>query len=699
MKKVNLLFLLLIISSISAFTQSTHIHVDQFGYQKNAQKVAVLVDPQVGFNASASYSPSATLQVRNVTTNAVVFSGTPIVWNNGQTDVISGDRGWRFDFSSVTTNGTYYVFDPVNNMSSPSFEIEEEPYREVLRAASKMFYYNRCGFVKSGAAAGNWTDGMSFNNPLQDANCRLISDPNNASLEKNLTGGWFDAGDYNKYVTFAYSTVHNLLTAYQNNPSLFTDNWNWPESGNGIPDILDEVKWEIDWLLKMTNADGSVHIKMGSQNYGENTDSPPSVNTDQRFYGPTCSSASIAAASMLAHAAVVFSDYPSLQTYTNQILARAQACYTKGVSYFNNNNFELNCDDGSIVSGDTDWDVNDQVRGLLSASIYLYKATSTASYQTFIINNGYLVSPLLDNYWSGYELTICDAFLYYSTIVGANTGMQGSIISSATTAVANNWSGYFGMPDAGLYRDSMPNWSYHWGSNSIKCNYGILNATLANKGIGSATNLKRKAEGMIHSMHGVNPLGLVYLTNMTSFGAEKSVNQIYHNWFADGTIYDHALTSPKGPPPGYVPGGPNPYFSVQTLTPPYGQPPAKSYLDFNDLWPNNSWEVSEASITYQAAYVRLLTEIIGTEFANLELKELEENQVLVYPNPATESIYFESLEEIDLLEIFDISGKRIQTFQKEEWKNGLNITGFQKGMYLVRISTIKGQVTNRFEKL
>ena len=139
---------------------------------------------------------------------------------------------------------------------------------------------------------------MNFTNPLQDADCRYVYDAENAALEKDLTGGWFDAGDYNKYVTFAHTAVHDLLWAYRNNPDVFGDNWNIPESGNGIPDILDEIKWETDWLLKMANPDGSVIIKMGSIDYDDNSNAPPSANTDRRYYGPTCTSASIATASL-----------------------------------------------------------------------------------------------------------------------------------------------------------------------------------------------------------------------------------------------------------------------------------------------------------------------------------------------------------------------------------------------------------------
>ena len=79
----------------------------------------------------------------------------------------------------------------------------------------------------------------------------------------DLSGGWFDAGDTNKYVTFASEAVHGLLAAYRRYPDVFDDDVGIPESGNGIPDIIDEVKWEIDWLERMQMDDGGVLTKVG----------------------------------------------------------------------------------------------------------------------------------------------------------------------------------------------------------------------------------------------------------------------------------------------------------------------------------------------------------------------------------------------------------------------------------------------------
>jgi len=111
---------------------------------------------------------------------------------------------------------------------------------------------------------------------------------------------------------------------------------------------------------------------------------------------------------------------------------------------------------------------------------------------------------------------------------------------------------------------------------------------------------------------------------MGAFGAESSVDQFYHTWFAHGSaLWDSVSSSTYGPPPGFVVGGPNPSYSwddrcpgVSTAcgsampSPPAGQPPQKSYLDFNTSWPLNSWSVTENSNGYQTSYIRLLARYV-----------------------------------------------------------------------------------------
>lgn len=622
---------------------SPYIQVDQFGYLPNTQKVAVLVDPQIGFNAAESYQAPAILELKNADSNGTVFSGAPTLWNDGATHTQSGDRGWWFDFSSVSTSGNYYVYDAINDERSAEFTIGTGVYDELLKAAGRMFFYNRCGIAKLEAYTGsNWSDNASFS---QDEQARNLADPNNPAAYRDMSGGWFDAGDYNKYVTFAVEPIHDLLSTYEENSNIFGDNWNIPESGNGIPDILDEVKWELEFLEKMTNADGSVHIKMGSIDYGDNANSPPSLNTDPRYYGPVCTSASIAVASMFAHAALVFQNISSLSGYAENLRNKAEQAWTHVLPFLNNNNLDENCDDGTIKSGDADRNTAEQRGEAITAAIYLYLLTGSVAYENYLIANLNDAPPIGGDLWDNYNTIKIDALLRYAVRPSSDAVTANIIINNATTAAQNNWNNYFGFDDADLYRAFAPDWTYHWGSNKPKANLANLNLIYNKYELlpTNTTSYAQKAAEQIHYFHGVNPMGLVYLSNMYAYGAERSINEIYHGWFADGTDYDHALNSPFGPAPGYISGGPNQNYDEDTsLTPPYNQPPQKSYLDWNTESSQASWEITEPAIYYQAAYIRSLAGIMNTLIAlpvtweSFSAKLVEKNQVALKWTTASE---------------------------------------------------------------
>src|SRR5262245_52079664 len=114
-------------------------------------------------------------------------------------------------------------------------------------------------------------------------------------------------------------------------------------------------------------------------------------------------------------------------------------------------------------------------------------------------------------------------------------------------------------------------------------------------------------------------MGKVMLTNMYAYGGDSCVNEFYHSWFGNGTIWDNVFTSPNGPAPGYLIGGPNKDFSIPAISPPGGQPPQKSYKEWNTGWNGtaneNSWEITEAGIYTQAAYISLLVRVMANGLA------------------------------------------------------------------------------------
>ena len=623
---------LLVVNGQSLSTPvSTHIHIDQFGYLPGSEKVAVLSDPYVGFNSSESYSPPASLSVIDAVTLTSMGSFNPSVWNSGMTQAESGDKGWWLDFSTINATGAYFLYDAVNNRRSHVFDIKPDIYNSILKSVGRMFFYNRCNFPKEAPfAEPKWVDSdNNFLNAGQDSQCRYVFNQGNNALVKDLSGGWFDAGDYNKYMTFAAKPVHELLTAYEFNPLVFGDNWNIPESGNGLPDILDELKWELDWMKKMQYADGSVIQKMGSIDYNHNKYAPPSNNFDPRYYGPTCTSATIALAGMFAHASYVFKDVPSLAAEAEILKAKAIISWNQVLPKINGNTLETGCDNGTIKAGDADWSVAKQKEDALLAAFYLFLITNDVAYHTYF-KTKIADSEVINNNWMGTSnMPLHKVLMHYTTESIADNTTKNEILNSIRPHIQGDWDGFYRFNTKDLYRSEMPGWAYHWGSNQQKANFANLAMMVKRYNIDAGNNaqFQRKLAEQVHYFHGVNPMNLVYLTNMYALGGDQCANEMYHTWFNEGTIYDHALTSPNGPAPGYVTGGPNKDYSYAPLSPPSGQPAMKAYLDFNTSSPQNSWEITEPAIYYQSAYIMMLANfatensVLPIRYANFHVEK------------------------------------------------------------------------------
>ena len=698
-----------------AQNSTKRIHIDQFGYLPDSRKIAVISNPQQGFNSDESFTPGQTYEIRKASDNTAIYSGSPEAWNEGNTHQQSGDKGWWFDFSSVTTPGTYYIYDTEKNVRSYKFEIAEDVYLDVLKAAVRMYFYNRCGFAKETPYADpKWTDNAAFVGANQDTEARYVHDKDNASTAKEMSGGWFDAGDYNKYVTFAQPVIHQLLDAYTQNKPIWGDDYNIPESGNGIPDIIDEIKWELDWLKKMQDTDGGVYIKLGVTEYNET--SPPSNNDGiPRYYGPKCSSSSIAAASMFAHAAIVLKEFSSLQSYANDLEQRA----IKAWDWYSSNSRSTSCDNGEIKSGDADRSLDEQDAIAVSAAVYLFALTQDEAYNTFVQDNYNKIEVIKNNWWGPYSISEADALLYYTTLSGADNTVKSDILNKKNNS-ANSYD-FYQFNETDLYRAFMPDFSYHWGSNSSKANYGNINYDMITYNLdpNNHETYSQRTEEILHFFHGVNPMTMVMLSNMYEYGAENSANEIYHTWFWDGTDYDHALNSSKGPAPGYLVGGPNKDFTVSSVSPPYNQPPQKSYKDWNTAWPENSWEVTEPAIYYQSAYIKLLSKFVSQEVdCNGDMggtaivdscgacaggntgKEpetdpqkcitsIEQNakRISIYPNPASDKIWMELnyMTGIVKLVVINATGAMIHQNVIHNNRHTVDISKWSKGVYFVKL--------------
>lgn len=297
---------------------TSRLCVDQFGYLPDAAKVAVISDPVKGYNAFDHYTPGAKLEVRTCS-GKTVFSGPSEPWKDGAVHEDSGDKGWWFDFSSLRAPGQYYVYDPSTEKRSPVFRIGAGVFKPVLTAAARMFYYQREAMpIESKYAQGPWVDDADF---LQDKQMRYVNAKSDRSQDRDMSGGWMDAGDTDKYPPFNGDVIHPLLYAYTANPRAFTDDFGIPESGNGLPDLLDEIKYQLDWLIRSQFPDGALPIKEGNIDYAGVI--PLSKDLRPRYYGPKDSGSTIFTCANFAHAARVYGKFPVWKRFAADLKQRA----------------------------------------------------------------------------------------------------------------------------------------------------------------------------------------------------------------------------------------------------------------------------------------------------------------------------------------------------------------------------------------
>ncbi len=613
------------------------IVVDQFGYRPDSRKIAIIRDPQTGYDAVARYAPGAAFAVVDVATGAIVASGSPTPWNGGTTDPVSGDRAWWFDFSDLTRPGRYVVADTQNRIRSFEFNIAETVYRPVMVRAVKMFFYQRAGAQKSAAHAGAaWADAASHLGPGQDTATAPWPGAFGSAGQKlpparDLSGGWYDAGDYNKYTTWLARNVITLLTAYEEHPNAFSDDTGIPESGNAVPDLLDEVKWALDWLARMQNTDGGV---LCVQNLATGT--PPSRALGRSHYGPATTSATLMAAAAFARAARTYGalDQPAMKAYGAQLATRARDAWrwtneNPNVLYFNNDETRQPGSRG-LAHGQQELSEPARVLAKLEAALSLFELDGDPALRRAVEAQAEKMLPRSEpTLW---EIDTHEVLLRVARMNGASPPVAVKIRSWFLGSIASQ----AGRFEAELQRNDpyrAPIQQYTWGSNKAKSMQARLFqlAALHTTDVAVRKAALDAAQGYLNYLHGTNPLGLVYLTNMGQEGATHSANTMFHAWFAKGTPWEKVADGRPGPPPGFLVGGPNPAFRLdgcctnaqssaapacgdlraamicrQTFRPPIGQPPAKSYLQFNDTWPANAWEITEPSTVYQAHYIRLL---------------------------------------------------------------------------------------------
>jgi len=275
------------------------VKVNQVGYLPEGLKYGYIGN-YLGDAGMMDIAPT-TFEIRDAATGNPVFTGTPTF--RGEDAVLSGERVYDCDMSSLSTPGTYFLYVPGVGRS-PTFAVAADVFDEPYFTSAHALYYQRCGMALAPPQADpRWVHGECHADDGYIHESHLESelyDDETIGERVPMPRGWHDAGDYGKYVPTAAVALHTLFTAFELYPQRFPDGlWNIPESGNGMPDVLDEIKWELDWLRRMQSGDGGVFHKITTTAYA---DSMPEQDTDTRWISPKSTHATAIFAAVMAAA-------------------------------------------------------------------------------------------------------------------------------------------------------------------------------------------------------------------------------------------------------------------------------------------------------------------------------------------------------------------------------------------------------------
>lgn len=261
--------------------------LNTLGYLPEARKVATV---------AASAERFTVVRERD---GVVMLEGT---LGEGRPHGTNGARLRTADFSGLVEPGEYRL-RLESGEASPVFRVGNDVYREAYRTVMRGFHLWRCGTAVRGEHGGDvFAHGACH---LDDARLDVVGRPGE---RRDATGGWHDAGDYNKYVVNAGVTVGVLLRAWEDfGPAIRGIRPGGPESGGHWPEFLSEVRWEIDWLHKMQADDGQVYHKVSTREFGGMI--LPDRETADRYFAPPSTAATASFVAMMAQASRVFRPY------------------------------------------------------------------------------------------------------------------------------------------------------------------------------------------------------------------------------------------------------------------------------------------------------------------------------------------------------------------------------------------------------
>lgn len=605
----------MVIRSTDDERQYPMIKVNQVGYLCNAKKTA-----RISYFEKFGSLDGKSYQIVRADTDEVVATG---VLPHAEKDaLLSGECVHVIQFDELTTPGTYYIRIPnagldasarspqdvadgldTDTIQSVSFSIRKNVYDGLLDDLTKYFYYQRQGMDLETEYAGVFARKNLHPN---DIAVKKWSDRDNPNAETyNVSGGWYDAGDYGKYVTPAADTVEDLLLAYELFPDVFANqDVHIPETDPNnaryvdAPGILSEIKWELDMLLEMEHSskDGSFYVAANYKDdviyledtlYSSSTYQSDASEVDLRSHLATAD-----AAAVFAHAYIIYKEIPAYQEFAEQCLATAMRAWNWVTDSSNAMHMSIGAANRTYTF--TQEELN---RDLFWAAGALYRAVTcsgsdASAYESYLIahcnaseNQNCFTSMSLSYSHAGRSFLGFFHYLYGNQSANAQITEVFSQFATWRTKMLRNDS----------WGTSFPAWGYWWGSNKNTAQSAmtlVLGSMLLDGKTAVPENIQTTAENAFHYLLGINPISFCYVSG----NGENCVQNIF------SAIYSKdAKLDPYQIPAGYFTEGSN-YYNNRHLSKFDG----KCYIDSDGEFTTN-----ENTIYGNAAMILLTAAVLS----------------------------------------------------------------------------------------
>lgn len=514
------------------------IAVNQVGYPAEAEKIAIFLD-------------EGNFEVIDAASGAVAFRGTTGALRPDEASGLAVAAG---DFSPVTAAGRYYVRQVETGHRSAEFAINPSPYGDVQRGLLKAFYFFRCGMDLTEPFAGPWGHKA----------CHLVGgivydDP---GRRRDGRGGWHDAGDYGRYTVPAAKAVADLLLAHDCYPQAFRRPLPLPETDGVLPDVLHEVRWELDFLFKMQDeASGGAFHKLTTKRFPP-LDRKPEEDAEDLYFLPVSPTATGCFAAVMAMAARVCRPFDA--AFADRCLAAARRAWDWLAANPDAPDFNNPAD---VLTGEYGDTCNDDER--YWAAMELYRTTGEPHFHE-------AAKRLAARPFSKTELGWADTG-GYGTIAYLLMEEAGTDPALRRTLL-DEWKAkadeLIRTADGEGFRVAIRRNQYVWGSNMLVMNHA-MHLLLAHRLFGEAA-CERAALDQVHYLLGRNAVDASFVSG---FGDRAVRHLHYRPNVADGV---------DDPAPGFVSGGPNAGLhdpaAREALA---GKPPAQCFLDHVDSYSTN----------------------------------------------------------------------------------------------------------------